>query len=467
MSKAESMAPPKARRVIRVPGLPAVPGASDAVAAGGWLFGGGVMAGDARSGLDPSARARPLPWSEEPLGAESRLLLDRISKLLEAAGCDIRHDLIRLWQWIVASYPSDQDYAAGRMIWPAFPDGTPYARNLAEMVADPMRSSTGIGVRQLPIPDAMIAVDFLAIEPGAGIVKQGVDLPPDLPRPRIGYSPATRHGDWVFLAGFGATDFNGDWGAALNLGEPSMIAPEARINPYIWLGSPIEAQTDYTLRALARIAEAAGTSLDRCVKADVTIAHPSDFAGMDRVWRRHFPDSPPARNVVTGARLVIKGLRVEIALLLLSGESRLAVDPIHLENESPIPGHAPHAVHAGDFLFTSGLLPVGADGGVPDAIRSDPLASWYRDSAAAQADHLAGQLARICEAAGASLSGLCKIQAFLADMAHLRGMMRGWKSAFPDDPPAISAVAMGGDAPLLAPGALLQWDAIGYAPRRA
>ena len=457
--------PSPGRRVIAASGVTAAPATSVAVAAAGWLFGGGIMATDYVSGLLPGARPRPLPWSEEPLGAESRLILEQIESILAAAGCDIRRDLIRLWQWIVASYPSNADYAGGDQAWPALPDGTPYARHLAEMVADPLRSSTGIGVRQLPDPGAILSVDFLAVEPAPGRRKQGVELPEDLPRPRIGYAPATRYGDWVFLAGFGATDFRGDWGVDLNLGPASMIAPEARTNPYIWLGSPIEAQTDYTLKMLSRIAEAAGSTLDRCVKADVTIAHPSDFAGMDRVWRRYFPDRAPARNVTTGAQLVIKGLRVEIALLLLAGESRLTMEPIEISDEPAMPGHAPQAMRAGDLLFTSGLLPIGAEGDVPDQLRCDPKAPWFRDPGAAQAELLAARLDRLCSAAGGSLRDVCKVQAFLSDMSYLPGMMRGWRTAFPDAPPALSAVAMGGDAPLLAPGAVIQWDAVAYTPR--
>ena len=76
------------RRVISIAGASAPPGTSPAVAAGGWLFGGGLIAADLDSGLDRAARSRPLPWSEEPLGTESRLVLERLGSLLAAAGCD-------------------------------------------------------------------------------------------------------------------------------------------------------------------------------------------------------------------------------------------------------------------------------------------------------------------------------------------------------------------------------------------
>ncbi|KQX23316.1 MULTISPECIES: RidA family protein [unclassified Sphingomonas] len=459
--------PRSVRRAINPPSMPAAPGWSHAVAAGGWLFGSGLMATDYRDGLRVEARIDPdRPWSSEPLDHESRLILDDLGAILEAAGCDRRRDLVRLWQWIRARYPDDAIYAAGEPAWPAFPSGTPYARNLAAMVGDQLRSSTGIGVRQLAVPEALLSVDFIAVEPRPGVEKQGFAMPDDVPQPRIGYSPATRIGDWVFLAGFGATDFKGDWMATAHMGKPGMVAPEARVNPYIWLGSEIETQTDYTLRTLAKIAAAAGTSLARCVKADVTLRHPSDVAGMERVWRRYFPDEPPARNLVTGAELVVKGARVEIALLLLADDSGLSRRSITLTDGPAPPGHAPHAVHAGDFLFTSGLLALDEEGRVPAAWRAGTGVPHFRSPAREQTEAILQTLARLCTEAGATLADVCKVQAFFDDLAHLPEMLGGWRAAFPQDPPALSVMAMGGGDPLIAPGAVMQWDAIVHAPIR-
>jgi enamine deaminase RidA (YjgF/YER057c/UK114 family) len=454
------------RRVIVPEGLPEPPAWSNGVAAGDWVFGSAAMATDWRSGLLPAARPQNAErWLREPLELESELILDAVEAVVTAAGGDVRHDLIRLWQWIAADYPSDQEYARSRSFWPAHPSGTPYAQAFGRRVGDRLRASTGIGVRQLPVPDALMAVDFMAVAPGTGSRKVEVELPPEIPMPKIGYSPATRYGDWVFLAGFGATDFAGDWMSERHMGEPSMVAPAARVNPYIWLGSEIEAQTRYTLSVLQQIAEAAGSSLSQCVKADVTLTHPSDFPGMDRVWREFFPEDPPARNVTTGAQLVIKGLRVEIALVLLANDATVARRAISVEGVANPPGHAPQAMVAGDLLFTSTLHPIGVDSAVPEDIRVDDTAPRFRESALRQTDLLVGATAAICEAAGSSLDNVCKVQSFLSDLAYLPSMMTGWRSAFPVAPPALSAVAMGGSDPLMVADACLQWDVIAYVPQ--
>lgn len=453
----------KGRRAINPASLPQAPGWSHAVEAGGWVFGAGAMGSDFATGLDPRARLDPrAAYLDTALGRQGRAILEDVGEVLRAADCDIRSDLIRVWQWICASYPSDEAYRASRSHWPCFPSGTPYLRALHEMVGDPKRSSTGIGVRRLPVPDATMSVDFIAVKNGAA--KVVTSAPADLPQPKIGYSAATRHGDWIFLAGFGATDFKGDWMSTAHMGERSMVAADARVNPYIWLGSEIEVQTDYTLKALARIAAAAGSSLANCVKADVTITHPDDFLDMDRVWRTHFPSNPPARTVVTGAQLVQKGLRVEIALLLLAGDAKLERRTINAANEAPVIGHAPHAIKAGDFLFLSSLMPVDETGRVPEALIRNPALPFFHQPVRRQTEAILARAASICAAGGTSLANVCKAQVFFDDLAGMPEMLDAWRAAFPVSPPALSAVEMGGGAPIMAPGAHLQVDFIAYAP---
>lgn len=433
--------------------------------AGGWVFVSGTMATDFESGIAGEAR---VDWRQaylyDALECQSRYILSSVERLLQAAGCDIRRDILRIWQWAPSTYPSDEEYEAALPNWPRFHPATPYARALKEMVGDPRRASTGIGVRQLAVPDALMAVDLIAAQPRSFVEKQAFRAPEGVPQPDIGYSPAIRWEDWVFLAGFGATDFRGDWMATAHMGEPSMVAPEARVNPYIWLGSAIEAQTEYTLSMMSKIAEAAGTSLDRCVKADVTIAHPNDFLGMDRVWRKWFPKDPPARTVVTGAQLVIKGLRVEIALQFLASDSKLSKQTISVPELPPVPGHAPHAVRAGQFLFMSTQLPIDRDGAVPNELRRDPALPYFRLNARRQAELLLERIGRICEAGGTSLANVCKVHAFLDDLDHLPEVLAAWTNAFPSEPPALTALGMGGGAPLLAPGAHVQLDCISYVP---
>ena len=62
-------------------------------------------------------------------------------------------------------------------------------------------------------------------------------------------------------------------------------------------------QTVRVMENLKAIVEAAGSSLDRAVKATVYLKDMQDFAAMNEVYGRYFPVSPPARTTIQAARL--------------------------------------------------------------------------------------------------------------------------------------------------------------------
>jgi 2-iminobutanoate/2-iminopropanoate deaminase len=76
-------------------------------------------------------------------------------------------------------------------------------------------------------------------------------------------------------------------------------------------------QTARVMDNLTAIAEAAGTSLDKAVKATVYLKDMNEFAAMNEVYARYFAKNPPARATVEVARLP-RDVRVEIELILLA-----------------------------------------------------------------------------------------------------------------------------------------------------
>ena len=79
----------------------------------------------------------------------------------------------------------------------------------------------------------------------------------------------------------------------------------------------IAKQTVRVLENLKAIIEAAGSSLDRAVKATVYLKDMGDFAAMNEVYARYFATNPPARSTVEAARLP-RDTRVEIDLVVLA-----------------------------------------------------------------------------------------------------------------------------------------------------
>jgi reactive intermediate/imine deaminase len=113
--------------------------------------------------------------------------------------------------------------------------------------------------------------------------------PPEL-SPAIGpYSWATRHGNLIFLAG------------TAGIGSDGKLVGAADIRK----------QTEVTLENLKVAVTAAGGGLSDIVKTTVYLGDVSDYAGMNEVYRRYFPEGPPARaTLITG--FVVPGLLVEI-----------------------------------------------------------------------------------------------------------------------------------------------------------
>jgi len=434
---------------------------SPAIKAGGWVFISGQVATDGKTGVPAEAQVDPeSPYLGNQLECEARYIMKNLTATLKAAGCDIAQDVVRIYTWLKSAHPTYEEFVQGSSTTGVAVD--PYARVFQEVFAEPRPASTGMGVRDLLVAGTQLEVDLIAMEPRPELQRRAFDLPGDVPQPVVKYSPALRSGDWIFLAGDLATDFQGDFLSERHLGEPSGIAPEARVNPYFWYGSSIAAQTDYLLRKLEKIAQSAGTSLDRCVKADVYIGHPQDLYDIDRVWQRWFPNKPPARSVIPYMGLAARGCRIEISLTLLAGDSSLRIETIET-SEAPEPfGHQPQAVKAGPFLFFSTQLPVDSQGRIPAELKRHPAFPYSGQPPKLQLRYMLKNVTAICEKAGSSLKNICRCQSFYDDFLHFAPTCEEWQVYFPNDPPAMTAIQVGG--PLLVPGAHMLLDLIGYVP---
>jgi 2-iminobutanoate/2-iminopropanoate deaminase len=82
----------------------------------------------------------------------------------------------------------------------------------------------------------------------------------------------------------------------------------------------VKAQTERVFTNLTAVLKAAGSSLDRVVKATVFLADMADFAAMNEVYGRAFGQHRPARSTVA-VRTLPKNAKVEIDLVALAGDS--------------------------------------------------------------------------------------------------------------------------------------------------
>jgi len=83
------------------------------------------------------------------------------------------------------------------------------------------------------------------------------------------------------------------------------------------LEGDIAKQTERVLENVKAILEAAGSSMDRVVKTTVFLKDMDEFAAMNEVYGRYFPQNPPARSTVEAARLP-RDARIEIEVIAMA-----------------------------------------------------------------------------------------------------------------------------------------------------
>jgi enamine deaminase RidA (YjgF/YER057c/UK114 family) len=99
------------------------------------------------------------------------------------------------------------------------------------------------------------------------------------------FSGAVSYGNLLFLSGIGA-HFEGD----------------------------IKAHTDHVLNEIKKQLEAAGSSMEKCLKCQVYLADLKDYDAMNEVFRGRFGSEPPVRTTVSVAGVPGKSL-VEIDVI--------------------------------------------------------------------------------------------------------------------------------------------------------
>ncbi|MGE8685722.1 MAG: RidA family protein [Achromobacter sp.] len=84
----------------------------------------------------------------------------------------------------------------------------------------------------------------------------------------------------------------------------------------------ITEQTELALRNIRSVVEAAGGSMADVAKTTVFMTDmEADFQAMNAVFKRVFPDRPPARSTVGVAHLARPGLKVEIEAVAVIGSA--------------------------------------------------------------------------------------------------------------------------------------------------
>lgn len=269
----------------------------------------------------------------------------------------------------------------------------------------------------------------------------------DAPRPLAHYTECFRVGPWVFPAGQLASDYK--------TGVPEEAKTRVEFPCY---GSDIKLQTRYILKNFERTFAAAGSSLDRVVKAQVFLTDPNNFNGFDEVWAEYFKVPPPRTTIgVTG--LLVPGALVEIDLIGYVPGHNIQHKVVCSDAPQPLANYS-EGFAVGNLLFPAGQVATDFKTGLPAHLRSDPAFPYYGSEIKKQTRFILENLERTFKAAGTSLDEATKAQVYLLKVADFDGFDEVWKEFF-KKPPARTTITT---SALLAAGMLVEIDLIGHIP---
>lgn len=111
----------------------------------------------------------------------------------------------------------------------------------------------------------------------------------------------------------GAPGAIGPYNQAVAVGDFVFCSGQIALDPKTGalVGTTAAEQTERVMRNLAAVVEAGGSSMARVVRTTIFLADMADFAAVNEVYARFFPDLKPARATVA-VKALPKGAAVEI-----------------------------------------------------------------------------------------------------------------------------------------------------------
>jgi enamine deaminase RidA (YjgF/YER057c/UK114 family) len=397
---------------------------NEAVVTGDLVFAAGQLASDFKTGVPPEARKKDgFPFYGSDIELQTSYILENLKTTFEAAGSSLDH-VVKAQVFLTDL----KDFHGFDTIWKRY------------FKVPPPR--TTIGCTGLLVKDTLVEIDLVGYVPRQGLAHKVITS--SIPRPLANYNEAFVVGDLIFVAGQLASDFKAG------------VPPEARKKDgFPFYGSDIEAQSSYILENLKKTFEAAGSSLDHVVKAQVFLTDLKDFHGFDTVWKRYFK-VPPPRTTVGCTGLLVKDTLIEIDLVGYVPRQGLAHKVVKSAAPRPL-AHYNEAFTVGNHVFAAGQIASDYQTGVPPEARKKDGFPFYGSDIELQTAYVLENLKRTFEAAGSSLDQVVKAQVFMTDLHNFHGFDTVWKRYFKSPPPRTTIGCTG----LLVPGTLVEIDLIG------
>ena len=277
--------------------------------------------------------------------------------------------------------------------------------------------STSVLVGGLLEPGALMDVQAMATTLDSSLDARPVQVAGVVAPAASAYSPCTRVGGLVFVAGQLARDGTGG------------IAPEARVG-----AGPSSKETRIALetrylveRRLRPALQAADSDLDLILKAQVYLSHAADLPAFWQVWSECCSGKVPPTLVVPlrHPAFLTEEATIEINVIAASAGARKRIRDIECDVDLVAPGMVPARSFDG-LLFVSGLM------------------ARNQTTARTQMADILGKARKIFAAAGSDLENTVRVLQFHADLGDFPDTFAEWRSAIGDVGLPFSAIEVGG-----------------------
>ncbi len=415
-----------------------------AARAGDFVFYGGGIAAHPLRGMPPELRARRgFPHHGSDVDRQLRYVYDTMSQTLEDAGSSIKQIMK------INAFHTD-------------PAGIDAAIKLRReyLNLDNPPPSTLVLVPATPVPDAVVTTDVITLANDAKLPRDAhLAGTEKTPLPAIGliygrpvYVQLVRGGGLIFTQGKGASR-GGD------------LAAEVFGNPdYPYRDHQIRIQTEIVMDYFESLLADEGASLADVVKAEVFLNHTRDIAGFDEVWRRYFPEDPPARTIYPALLATSEDAIVEIELIAADPRGPYRKKVIHADGAPTPLAHESQAVSAGPYIFLSGLLATDYRQGLVPEARPNPDFPFHTSGARLQAVYILQNAAKITAAAGTSLEQLVRRRAVYSDLTEMAASEDAWRDVLGERLPPTTSFQPCDALPV--PSCSLMYDLIAYIPEK-
>lgn len=126
---------------------------------------------------------------------------------------------------------------------------------------------------------------------------------------------------WTFPPGVGVPPPSGAYAHATAHGSTLYVTGQLPIDPVsgLLVDGDVVAQTNQVMTNLARVLDAAGSSLGEVLMARSFLRHEEDFAAYNEAFRAWFPVRLPSRTTVVVSGFAIPDALIEIDLIAALG----------------------------------------------------------------------------------------------------------------------------------------------------